>query len=183
MIAHTLHQVPAKAPTGTEAGWAAYEYCSECDYTTYVEIPAYGYTDPTIAIENVVVSEDGKYVTFDVAIRNNPGVMNMLLSMNVNDEVFGFVGVERGEALPDAYLTASGSQTINSPYKFLLDAESLTADTATLDGVIFTVTLEVKDGATAGTYAIEFSYVSGDISDGNLEAIELDIRNNTIVLE
>ena len=40
----TLVQVKAKAPTCTEKGWDAYEYCTACDYTTYVEIPAKGHT-------------------------------------------------------------------------------------------------------------------------------------------
>lgn len=30
----------AKAPTCTDIGWDAYETCSRCDYTTYVELPA-----------------------------------------------------------------------------------------------------------------------------------------------
>ena len=33
----TLVQVEAKAPTCTEIGWDAYEYCTACTYTTYVE--------------------------------------------------------------------------------------------------------------------------------------------------
>ncbi len=36
---HTLVQVDAKAPTCTEIGWDAYEYCTACTYTTYVELP------------------------------------------------------------------------------------------------------------------------------------------------
>ena len=36
----TIVQVDAKAPTCTEIGWDAYEYCTACDYTTYVELPA-----------------------------------------------------------------------------------------------------------------------------------------------
>ena len=39
---HIITQVDAKAPTCTEIGWNAYEYCTACDYTTYVEIPATG---------------------------------------------------------------------------------------------------------------------------------------------
>ncbi len=35
----TLVQVEAKAPTCTEIGWDAYEYCTACTYTTYVELP------------------------------------------------------------------------------------------------------------------------------------------------
>jgi hypothetical protein len=36
--AHTKQIVPAKTPTCAEAGWDAYEYCTQCDYTTKVEI-------------------------------------------------------------------------------------------------------------------------------------------------
>ena len=37
---HTLAHVDAKTKTCTEDGWAAYEYCTECTYTTKVIIPA-----------------------------------------------------------------------------------------------------------------------------------------------
>ena len=40
---HTITQIDAKAPTCTEIGWEAYEYCTNCDYTTYKEIPATGF--------------------------------------------------------------------------------------------------------------------------------------------
>ncbi|MBR6567449.1 MAG: hypothetical protein IKK60_02235, partial [Clostridia bacterium] len=39
-LEHNLVQVPAKEPTSTEAGWYAYEYCVNCDYTTKVIRPA-----------------------------------------------------------------------------------------------------------------------------------------------
>ncbi|MBR5826686.1 MAG: hypothetical protein IKY78_06345, partial [Clostridia bacterium] len=38
-VEHDLIQVDAKAPTCTEIGWDAYEYCTTCTYTTYVELP------------------------------------------------------------------------------------------------------------------------------------------------
>ena len=34
---HTIETVDAKTPTCTEIGWDAYEYCTACTYTTYVE--------------------------------------------------------------------------------------------------------------------------------------------------
>ena len=36
---HTLTQHAAQAPTLTSVGWNAYESCSKCSYTTYVELP------------------------------------------------------------------------------------------------------------------------------------------------
>lgn len=40
---HDITSVSAKSATCTEVGWYAYEYCSLCPYTTYVEIPALGH--------------------------------------------------------------------------------------------------------------------------------------------
>ena len=37
---HDLEQHEAKAPTCTEPGWNAYDTCKNCDYNTYVELPA-----------------------------------------------------------------------------------------------------------------------------------------------
>ena len=40
---HDLEHHDAKAATCTEIGWEAYDTCKNCDYTTYVEIPASGH--------------------------------------------------------------------------------------------------------------------------------------------
>ena len=42
---HDIVKVDAKAPTCTEIGWDAYEYCTACTYTTYVEKEALTHTD------------------------------------------------------------------------------------------------------------------------------------------
>ena len=43
MLGHDLIHHDEKAATCTEKGWAAYDTCSRCDYTTYQEIPALGH--------------------------------------------------------------------------------------------------------------------------------------------
>ena len=40
---HDLHHIDAKAPTCTEIGWDAYDFCTRCDYSTYTEIAALGH--------------------------------------------------------------------------------------------------------------------------------------------
>ena len=40
---HDLVPREYKAPTCTEVGWKAYDTCSRCDYSTYVELPAEGH--------------------------------------------------------------------------------------------------------------------------------------------
>ena len=44
-LGHDLNHHDAQAATCTAIGWDAYDTCSRCDYTTYVEIPALGHTE------------------------------------------------------------------------------------------------------------------------------------------
>ena len=48
---HDLVQHAAKAPTCTEIGWDAYETCSRCDHTTYVELPILGHDYQAVTVE------------------------------------------------------------------------------------------------------------------------------------
>ena len=44
-LGHDLIHHDGQAPTCTEAGWAEYDTCSRCDYTTYQAIEATGHTE------------------------------------------------------------------------------------------------------------------------------------------
>ncbi len=59
--AHILKQVEAKAPTCTEIGWDAYEYCTRegCEYTTYVEKSANGHTLTHYAAVTAICNKQG----------------------------------------------------------------------------------------------------------------------------
>ncbi|MBR5515762.1 MAG: InlB B-repeat-containing protein [Clostridia bacterium] len=59
-----LVQVDAKAPTCTEPGYNAYEYCPECGYTTFEETVALGHTEAEAVVENnkeATCEENGSY--------------------------------------------------------------------------------------------------------------------------
>lgn len=63
-LGHDLIHHDAQDPTCTECGWEAYDTCSRCDYTTYVEIPANGHTPAAAVEENRVepsCTEAGSY--------------------------------------------------------------------------------------------------------------------------
>ena len=59
---HALTEVEAKAPTCTEAGYETYEYCSVCDHTTFVEIPAKGHSYNKTVVTSATCTEAG-YIT------------------------------------------------------------------------------------------------------------------------
>lgn len=44
---HSLTHQDSKDPTCTEVGWEEYDYCTECDYSTYKEIPVTNHTAGT----------------------------------------------------------------------------------------------------------------------------------------
>ncbi len=63
-LGHDLVHHEAQAVSCTGIGWAAYDTCTRCDYTTYVEIPATGHTPAAAVKENEVAptcTEKGSY--------------------------------------------------------------------------------------------------------------------------
>ncbi|MBQ3356603.1 MAG: S-layer homology domain-containing protein [Oscillospiraceae bacterium] len=63
-LGHDLVHHEAQAVSCTEKGWAAYDTCTRCDYTTYAEIPASGHSPADAVKENEVAptcTEAGSY--------------------------------------------------------------------------------------------------------------------------
>ena len=58
-LRHDITQIPAKAATCTEIGWNAYEKCSRCNYTTYVEIPALKHNITQVSAKAATCTEIG----------------------------------------------------------------------------------------------------------------------------
>ena len=69
-VGHSLVYVDAQAPTCTEIGWDAYEYCTACDYTTYVEIPVDtdAHTPLEAVTENEVAPKCGVAGSYDLVV-------------------------------------------------------------------------------------------------------------------
>lgn len=59
-VGHDYVDHAAQAPTCTEIGWDAYQTCSRCDYTSYVEIPALGHDLTELDREDATCTEDGE---------------------------------------------------------------------------------------------------------------------------
>ncbi len=61
-LGHDMVQHEAKDATCTEVGWDAYEACSRCEYSTYVETPSLGHNYET-AVTEPTCNEEG-YTTY-----------------------------------------------------------------------------------------------------------------------
>ncbi len=58
-LGHDIVTVEAQVPACTGIGWAAYETCSRCDYTTYQEIEATGHNLETVEAQAPTCTEIG----------------------------------------------------------------------------------------------------------------------------
>lgn len=140
----------------------------------------YTTTRTVIYAESVTVNKGAKQATVNIRVLNNPGIMGAVLKIAVDDKVFTFAEGKNTQ-YPGLTLTCPGSGTTASPYKFMLDALELSADDEK-DGVLFTVTFNIKDSAQAGSYDIAVSYENGDIFDKNYKDPKAVLENGTITI-
>ena len=68
VVGHEIIQVEEKAATCTETGWEAYEYCTACTYTTYVELPENGHTPLEAVKENEVAPKCDVTGSYDLVV-------------------------------------------------------------------------------------------------------------------
>ncbi len=138
--------------------------------------------NPTIMVENIKVDKSVGEVTAVISIINNPGITSMVLSMNIDDSAFVLKSATKGTALPSSSLTPPGTAQQNSPYNFLWDAIDI-IELDKEDGELLTIVLTIKDTVAPGSYDITFTYADGDIADENLDPVEMDIINGTILID
>ena len=138
-------------------------------------------TKPVIQVESATVMKGTSEATVKVRVRNNPGIMGGEFSVRVDDAVFGFKSAQKVDC-PSLAVTYSGAGVTASPYKILLDAMELT-DADRDDGVLFTITLTIKDPNATGSYAVNLSYDAGATFDEYYNYLNLVVENGTITIE
>ena len=132
----------------------------------------------TINVDSVSVLP-GSTVEVNVEIQNNPGILGATLELSYG-EGLTLTGATQGEALDCLTMTKPGRFT--SPCKFAWDGQEI-SDSQIKDGVILTLTFEVAENTTSSTaLPVEISYDYGDVVDGNLNPITLDISNGQVTV-
>ncbi|MBR1483613.1 MAG: InlB B-repeat-containing protein, partial [Ruminococcus sp.] len=92
-LGHDLERHEAQAPTADSVGWEAYDTCTRCDYTTYVEIPK---------LPAVTVTEEASKTNIPVYAYNqlNEEPVKILPKL---DAVYKFTAVEPEQATAEYY--------------------------------------------------------------------------------
>ena len=158
---------------GTKTVTVAYEG-KTATFTVTVVKPTVDENAPQIIVSGAK-GLAGDTVTVMITLKNNPGILNAVLTLNF-DSGLELVKVEKGEALSDLVLTPPG--VLKNGCNFLWDAMD---EEDTSNGVMLQLTFKIPENAVAGTtYSVEFSYVNGDIADGDLKPVDMALVSGTI---
>lgn len=129
---------------------------------------------PKIIVEQINADAGGS-VSVPISITNNTGICGATVTVEY-DENLVLTAVEKGTALIALTMTNPGKLSANP---INIGWDGMEADTS--NGVIAILTFTVPD--IAGTYNINLSYEEGNIVDGNLDPITVDIQNGGITIE
>ena len=66
MLPHNLEHHAAQEATHTQIGWAEYDTCKDCDYTTYVEIPMVPYETGDVTGDDEITDADAIYLLYAI---------------------------------------------------------------------------------------------------------------------
>ncbi len=150
----------------------------KCRYCKTIESNA----SPTISVQKVTVNKGSNEVSVTVSVKDNPGMLNLLLTVNVDNDVFKLKSATKGSNYSGLTLTKPGSAQTSSPYNFLMDAISLTENDKK-DGTLFTMVFTIADPSAVGEYDIILSYVDGDIVDENFKSVNAITENGKIIIQ
>ena len=128
----------------------------------------------TIGVDEMIV-EAGATVSVPIRIRNNSGVCGATITIayGVGLEL---TGVEKGDALGSLTMTKPGNFTAN-PINIVWDG--LEEDNS--DGIMAELTFKVPE--EPGDYDIKISYEDGDIVNGDLEPVDVEVMSGKITVE
>ena len=139
--------------------------------------PAPDFTEPTIVASAVSVSAGTNDVEITVALKNNPGVISMMLSIAFDDDVL--------ELTEMTYNSAIGGTTVpmrSDGYSPVVAYWAAGYTNVTGDWTFVTLTFDVSDDATAGTYDITVTYDPENVFDEEETNVGFDIVNGSITV-
>ena len=125
------------------------------------QMPISASAETKISVDQIV-TESADLISVPIRIEGNTGICGAALSIKYDKNLI-LTSIEKGEALPSLTLTKSAELSDST------------------NGVIAKMYFKVPE--KCGTYNVEISYEQGDIVDGNLQAIDVNVQNGYIMIE
>ena len=166
---------------GTDTQWSTIEI-SEGNYTLKNATIHFQQSLPqppagpggTITVVPAYQAQPGETVTVKLNLSANKGISNMRLQLTY-PEGFTLEKVQKGNALSALNFTPPGILTAN-PVNFVWDGTA--ADTS--EGCILELTFRVANTVAEGGHNISLSYQEGDVLDGDMNEIQLELNQGEV---
>lgn len=130
-----------------------------------------------LTVEKKAVPLGTSEVAIQVTLEENPGISNVKFAF-AYPEGFTLTSIQKGNALSSLTFTPPGKLTAN-PVTPIWDG--LEADTT--NGVVVTLTFAISDQVKPGDYAVTVSYEKGNLLDGNLEDIDIELIQGGVEIQ
>jgi len=124
-----------------------------------------------------VTAVAGDTVTVTVSVKNNPGILGMLLSIQYDESALTLVSTANGDAT--AALTYLEPSRLVSGSNYLWYGSKTGA---VVDGSVLTLTFKVNNSAAAGTYPVKITYSAADTYDAGYNPITATVADGAVVI-
>lgn len=136
------------------------------------------YTGTCFVGSNLTVTAGSTGVSYSISVKNNPGILGMLLSIEYDESVFVLTATSNGNA--------TGNLTYQKPSKLVSGCNFVWYGTETgevIDGTVLNLVFTVRSDAPAGSYPIKISYSEADSYDGGYNTIPATVVDGTITVK
>ncbi len=135
---------------------------------------------PSIQITYSGYAYSGKTFTLPVMIRNNPGLVSMLLHLSYNENVLSLIDVQNGSVFPEV-TSLFGNDLSQVPYSMLWEGGA-SRENYSENGVLVYLTFSVSEGAVGETEVTLYSETDSTLNM-DLEEIEFESETGTIYID
>lgn len=132
-------------------------------------------TRPTLIVGSTRAVAGEKGVEVMVQILRNPGILGMDFDIYYDETIMTLVDAQ-SELQVEGYVYTPPAYYRN-PTTFLWDAQDVNW---TSDGVFLTLRFDIAEDAPAGNYEVKLMYSYGNIFNGDLEPVDVAVRNSNI---
>ena len=135
---------------------------------------AFAASKPTITVSKVT-AEAGKSISIPITVSGNTGICGAELTVSY-DKALILTGVSNGTGFASLTLTKPGNLNAN-PVNLLWDGTEADYSNGTI------ATLTFKAPSANGVYNIAISYLDGEIVDGDIQPVAVNVVNGSITVE
>lgn len=137
--------------------------------------------NPLIYVDEVSAKTGTQNIKVNVNVKNNPGILGMILTVYFDESAMQLKQVANGSAVSNV-LDLTEANVLKSGCNFVWDGQEI-GESEIKDGSVLELEFETDKNIAQGKYPIKIVCEKDDVIDSNLTPVELSIVNGSIKIE